>query len=34
MTQTTRSVPTAFEITRRENCFKGFYRLDKLYLRH
>ncbi|MCD5994977.1 NUDIX domain-containing protein [Pseudomonas sp. CDFA 602] len=34
MTQTTRSVPTAFEITRRENCFKGFYKLDKLYVRH
>jgi ADP-ribose pyrophosphatase len=34
MTQTTRSVPAAFEITRRENCFQGFYRLDKLYLRH
>ncbi|WNW13097.1 NUDIX domain-containing protein [Pseudomonas sp. DTU_2021_1001937_2_SI_NGA_ILE_001] len=34
MTQTPRSTPTAFEITRRETCFKGFYRLDKLFLRH
>ncbi|MCQ9427579.1 NUDIX domain-containing protein, partial [Pseudomonas sp. LJDD11] len=34
MPQNTRSTPTAFEITRRESCFKGFYKLDKLYLRH
>lgn len=24
----------AFEIIKRENCFKGFYRLDKLFVRH
>ena len=34
MTEPTRSTPTAFEIARRENCFQGFYKLDKLYLRH
>lgn len=34
MTDSTRSTPTAFEITRRENCFKGFYKLDKFFLRH
>ena len=34
MTPSTRSTPTAYEITRRETCFKGFYKLDKLYLRH
>ena len=28
------AVPTAVEITRRENCFKGFYRLDRVHLRH
>ncbi|RMT15595.1 hypothetical protein ALP52_04235 [Pseudomonas amygdali pv. mori] len=34
MTQTTRSAPSAFETIQRENCFKGFYRLDKLHVRH
>jgi len=34
MTDPTRSTPTAFEITKRENCFQGFYRLDKVILRH
>jgi len=34
MTQTTRSAPSAFETTKRENCFKGFYKLDKLHVRH
>jgi ADP-ribose pyrophosphatase len=34
MTEATRSTPTAFEIAKRENCFQGFYRLDKVFLRH
>ncbi|WP_426143068.1 NUDIX domain-containing protein [Pseudomonas sp. DWP3-1-2] len=34
MTESTRSTPTAYEITQREKCFQGFYRLDKLHLRH
>ena len=34
MTQTTRSAPSAFETIKRENCFKGFYKLDKLHVRH
>ncbi len=34
MTEPTRSTPTAVEITRRENCFQGFYKLDKFFLRH
>ena len=34
MSDTTRSVPVAVTITKRENCFKGFYRLDRLHLRH
>jgi ADP-ribose pyrophosphatase len=34
MTDSTRSTPTQFEITRRENCFQGFYKLDKFSLRH
>lgn len=34
MTDTTKSTPSRHEITRRENCFKGFYQLDKLHLRH
>lgn len=28
------SVPKAFEIVKRESCFQGFYKLDKLSLRH
>ncbi|KPW73839.1 hypothetical protein ALQ65_02290 [Pseudomonas syringae pv. coriandricola] len=34
MTQNTRTAPTAFETISRENCFKGFYKLDKLHVRH
>lgn len=34
MTDKTKTVPTAVEIIRRENCFKGFYRLDRVHLRH
>ncbi|MCU1723544.1 MULTISPECIES: NUDIX domain-containing protein [unclassified Pseudomonas] len=34
MTDKTNTVPTAVEIVRRENCFQGFYRLDRLHLRH
>lgn len=34
MTDTTRTNPTSYEIIARENCFKGFYRVDKLKLRH
>jgi len=34
MTEPTRSNPTAYEITQRDNCFQGFYKLDKLFLRH
>ncbi|PWB33032.1 ADP-ribose diphosphatase [Pseudomonas sp. SDI] len=34
MTDTQNAEPTAIEITRRENCFKGFYRLDRVHLRH
>jgi ADP-ribose pyrophosphatase len=34
MSDTTRSVPVAVAITKRENCFKGFYRLDRMHLRH
>ncbi|MCK1978443.1 hypothetical protein LNK15_15520, partial [Jeotgalicoccus huakuii] len=28
------SVPKGFEIIERANCFQGFYKLDKLRLRH
>ncbi|QXI29043.1 NUDIX domain-containing protein [Pseudomonas vanderleydeniana] len=34
MTDISKSSPTRVEIIRRENCFKGFYRLDRLHLRH
>jgi ADP-ribose pyrophosphatase len=34
MTDANQSVPTQVEITKRENCFKGFYKVDKLFLRH
>lgn len=34
MTDTTKSTPTKHEITHRETCFKGFYQLDRLHLRH
>ncbi|AMB87411.1 ADP-ribose pyrophosphatase [Pseudomonas agarici] len=34
MTDTIKTSPTTVEIIRRENCFKGFYQLDRLHLRH
>lgn len=34
MTATTPAVPTAVDILRQETCFKGFYRLDRMHLRH
>jgi len=34
MTDKLNSTPTAVEIVRRENCFQGFYRLDRVHLRH
>lgn len=34
MTDPENSVPRAVEVTQRDNCFQGFYRLDKLHLRH
>jgi ADP-ribose pyrophosphatase len=34
MTDTIRSAPAAVEIIKRENCYQGFYKLDKLSLRH
>ena len=34
MTDFANSTPSAVEIIRRENCFQGFYRLDRLQLRH
>ena len=34
MTDTLNSVPQKVEIARREQLFKGFYKLDKLHLRH
>lgn len=34
MTDTAHAVPTAVDIVRRENCFQGFYRLDRVHLRH
>lgn len=34
MTDASHSVPTQVEIDKRENCFTGFYKVDKLYLRH
>ncbi|MNE19262.1 ADP-ribose pyrophosphatase [compost metagenome] len=34
MTDINNAVPTDVEITRRENCFQGFYRLDRVHLRH
>lgn len=34
MTDSNRSTPTKHEITHRETCFKGFYQLDRLQLRH
>jgi NUDIX domain. len=34
MSDTLNSVPKAVEIVKRANCFKGFYKLDKVQLRH
>ncbi|MDR0281104.1 MAG: NUDIX domain-containing protein [Paucimonas sp.] len=34
MTDKLTTVPAAVEIVRRENCFQGFYRLDRVHLRH
>ena len=34
MSDTLNSVPRAVEIVKRENCFQGFYKLDKVHLRH
>lgn len=34
MTDPTTSKPSRYDISRRETCFKGFYRLDKLFLTH
>ena len=34
MTATPHSTPTQVELLRRESCFKGFYRVDRLHLRH
>ncbi|MBH3410975.1 MULTISPECIES: NUDIX domain-containing protein [Pseudomonas] len=34
MSDTLNSVPRAVEIVKRANCFKGFYKLDKVHLRH
>ena len=34
MSDTFNSVPKGFQIIERANCFQGFYKLDKLRLRH
>ena len=34
MSDTLNSVPKAVEIVKRTNCFHGFYKLDKVHLRH
>jgi ADP-ribose pyrophosphatase len=34
MTDANHSVPKAVEIEQRENCYKGFYKLDKVLLKH
>ena len=34
MTDSNSSTPRQIEIVKRENCFKGFYQLDRLHLRH
>ncbi|WP_060510705.1 NUDIX domain-containing protein [Pseudomonas sp. NBRC 111124] len=34
MSDTLNSAPRAVEIVKRDNCFKGFYKLDKVQLRH
>ena len=34
MTDRPQALPTVVDIVRRENCFQGFYRLDRVHLRH
>lgn len=34
MTDRPHALPTVVDIVRRENCFQGFYRLDRVHLRH
>lgn len=34
MTDITKATPSATEIIKREECFKGFYQLDRVHLRH
>lgn len=34
MTDSSQSTPRKIEIIERENCFQGFYKLDRLHLRH
>jgi len=34
MTEKMNTAPTAVDIVRRETCFQGFYRLDRVHLRH
>ena len=34
MTDITKATPSATEIIKREECFKGFYQLDRVNLRH
>ncbi len=34
MTDKLNTVPSTVDIVRRENCFQGFYRLDRVHLRH
>ena len=34
MTDITKAKPSAVEIVKREECFKGFYKLDRVHLRH
>lgn len=34
MTDSSQSTPSEIEIIERENCFQGFYKLDRLHLRH
>ncbi|UVE17277.1 NUDIX domain-containing protein [Pseudomonas sp. LS44] len=34
MSETFKPGPNAVEIVQRENCFRGFYRLDRVHLRH
>ncbi|WP_434767516.1 NUDIX domain-containing protein [Pseudomonas triticicola] len=34
MTDFTNAIPTAVDIVRREKCYEGFYKLDRVHLRH